>query len=431
MIETFKDFLADYRAWDMYITGRAGTGKTTDLSYLVDYCADNDIECMVAAYTHKACDVLATKLRKGTNIVTLHKFLCKRPTINDNATNMAHISSNCKTGASAKTSILFIDEYSMVGEQDLMDLRAEQDPDYDGVPNLKLVWLGDPYQLGPIGDKQSVKPSGKYCILLTEIKRQAKDNPLGDTLESLVSFIEGAPIEPLPANKNFVRGKDLAKEYTPGDVILCYTNERVQELNAQIQGRELPVEGDVLFSPTTKQSYNFVQWTEFPTQIELPFGEPLVINSKYKTLEYLIQNDTKFAILETEEGDETVMAVEFGHYNHKLRLEELKRTAAASNRAIEDNFPGFKATGWAKSNATHPLARKRAKAWRDFLSYNESVVCLDFSHAMTVHKSQGSTYPRVLVDTDDLHKAAYFSLQQYLKLMYVAISRASEKVITC
>ena len=124
------------------------------------------------------------------------------------------------------------------------------------------------------------------------------------------------------------------------------------------------------------------------------------------------------------------MAVEFGHYNHKVELEQLKAEAAESNRKIESEFRGYKAAGWAKTNATHPLARKRAKAWRDFLSYNESVVCIDFAHAMTVHKSQGSTYGIVLVDTQDLYRAAEFSFEQYLKLMYVALSRASEKVIT-
>ena len=267
MLSTFKQFLADELAWDMYITGRAGTGKTTDLSCLVDYCHASDIDCMVCAFTHKACNVLAEKLMPGTNIITLHKFLNKRPTINNGATNKKHISSNCQVGSAQKTTILFIDEYSMVGEKDLMDLRAEQDEDYNGIPGIKIVWLGDPYQLPPVGDLQSVKPSGKYCIELTEIKRQAKNNPLGKTLEQLVSFIEGEPIVPLEENSNFIRGRDLSKE--KGDIILAYTNERVQELNARIQSYTKPLEGDMLFSPTTRHHYKFLRWTDNPTQIEL------------------------------------------------------------------------------------------------------------------------------------------------------------------
>lgn len=419
MLGTFKQFLADELAWDMYITGRAGTGKTTDLSYLVDYCHAAEIDCIVCAFTHKACEVLASKLMPGTKIITLHKFLNKRPTINGNAVNKKHISSNCQVGDAETTTILFLDEYSMVGEKDLMDLRAD---------DVKIVWLGDPYQLPPVGDVQAVKPSGKYCVTLTEVKRQAKDNPLGQTLEQLVSFIEGAPVVPLQENANFIRGKNLAME--KGDIILAYTNERVQELNARIQGQMKPQGGEELFSPTTRGRYKFIEWTDFPVQIELPYGDPLTLESKYKTLEHLIKNRTKFAVLEDEDGEIITMAAVFGHYDYKLKLDELKAAAAEANRVIENDFKGHKAAAWAAQNKTHPLARRRAKAWRDFLSFNECVVCLDFTHAMTVHKSQGSTYGTVLVDTEDLHKAAYFSMATYLKLMYVALSRASEKVIT-
>ena len=422
MLKMFKKFMQDPNAWDMYITGRAGTGKTTDLSYLVDYCLAKEIDSTVAAFTHKACGILATKLSPQANIMTLHKFLNKRPTINGNAVNKKHISSNCQVGDTKKTTVLFVDEYSMVGEKDLMDLRAD---------DIKIVWLGDPYQLPPVGDAQSVAPSGPYCITLTEIKRQAKDNPLGQTLEQLVGMIEGNEPAALLPNANFKRQRNLVSEYKDGDIILCYTNERVQELNAQIQSYTKPLDGDVLFSPTTQQQYNFVRWDDYPASIELPFGDTLELNSKFKTLEYMIKNKTKFAVLRDQDGHEITMAAEFGHYDYKVKLDELKQAAADSNRAIEEDFPGTKAAAWVKANKNHPLARRRAKAWRDFLSFNDSVICLDFSHAMTVHKSQGSTYPRVLVDTDDIHKAAYFSFLVYLKLMYVALSRASKEVITC
>ena len=88
------------------------------------------------------------------------------------------------------------------------------------------------------------------------------------------------------------------------------------------------------------------------------------------------------------------------------------------------------AAQWAKQNYDSALARKRSAAWRDFLSFNSTALCLDFAHAMTVHKSQGSTFNTVYVDTNDIHSAASFSFEQYLKLMYVALSRASNKVIT-
>lgn len=433
MLEVFQNFLADETAFDMFVTGRAGTGKTTDMATMVKYCQDNELPCVVSAYTHKACGVLTNKLPDKTVIVTLDSFLCKRPTIDQNAVDVKRLQNSTKVGESKETAVLFVDEYSMVGEGDVQLVRSVQDPNYSGKPKMKVVWLGDPYQLPPVGAKPGVEPSGKYQVMLTEIKRRAADNPLGVPIDMLVSFIEGKDAEPLPENENFVRGQDIVDAYKAHDdaIILAFTNERVESLNAEIQGRSEPESGDFLFSPTMQKMFTFHGWVDNPTEVSLPFGEPLVLGTKYRTLEYLLtMDDIRFADVTTEEGDQVIMAVQFGHYCHKIRLDDLKHSAAAANRDIEDAYPGFKAAGWAKVHNTHSLARTRAKAWREFLTYDECVVCMDFAHAMTVHKSQGSTFEVVCVDTDDVYKAAHFSFTNYLKLMYVALSRASKKVIT-
>lgn len=433
MIEVFQDFLSDDTAFDMFITGRAGTGKTTDMATLVKYCHDNNIGCVVSAYTHKACGVLSSKLPDKTVITTLDSFLCKRPTIDQNAVDIKRLQNSTKVGNSKETQILFVDEYSMVGEGDVALMRTEQDPTYSGKPRMKVVWLGDPYQLPPVGAKPGITPSGKYQVLLTEIKRRAADNPLGEPIDLLVSFIEGDEPTALPSNENFVRGQDIVESYKAHNdaVILAFTNERVQSLNASIQGREHPESDDKLFCPTMQKTFVFKNWVDKPDMVTLPFGDPLVLGTKYRTLEYLhTMDDIRFAEVETEEGDVVVMAVMFGHYNFKVALEYLKAEAAQTNRDIEQHKPGYKAAAWAKVHNTHSLARKRAQAWREFLTFDECVVCMDFAHAMTVHKSQGSTFETVCVDTDDVYKAAKFSFTNYLKLMYVALSRASKKVIT-
>lgn len=433
MIEMFESFINDEEAFDMFITGRAGTGKTTDLAGLVKYCIENKIPCVVSAYTHKACDVLVSKLPKNTPIVTLDSFLCKRPTIDSDALDHKRLQKSTKVGSAAETRILFVDEYSMISEGDVALMRSEQDPTYSGKPRMKVVWLGDPYQLPPVGAKPGVEPNGQYQVLLTEIKRRAEDNPLGEPIDKLVSFIEGEEPEPLGENANFLRNQDIVEAYKAHEdsVILAFTNLRVQELNAQIAGRTCPESDDLLFSPTTQKTYTFMGWVEKPEIVSLPFGEPLVLGTKYRTLEYLLEMDgIKFAELTTEEGDTVVMAVNFGHYEHKIRVERLKQDAADSNKAIDKKFPGYKPAAWAKVHNTHSLARKRAKAWREFLTYDECVICIDFAHAMTVHKSQGSTFEVVCVDSQDIYKAASFSFLNYLKLMYVALSRASKKVIT-
>lgn len=440
LLQTFESFIADIDAWDMFIEGPAGTGKTTSLRELVQYCIDNNIPYTVCAYTHKACGILMSKLPLGARVQTLHSYLRKRPAINQDATKQEHVNINVRTGAIDEVpKVMFLDEYSMVGEKDYMDIREKQDPEYEGAPDLKVVYIGDPHQLPPVGDMQTVSADGDYIVRLTKIYRN--DNPLQTPLTKLIGMIEGGKPEPIDEVPGyFERGRDIVGLYerdTEDRVILAYTNRRVQELNAMLEGYDLPEEnnheGSILFSPTTNKTYTFERWVPLDevTQISIHYSDPLSLGSKYKTLEHLIHTELcDFIEVLDEENEPQVFAVVFGHYDYRQKLNDLTKAAADSNKAIEDQFKGYKAAGWARANPTHPLARARSKAWRDCLSFKDCVICLDWPYAMTVHKSQGSTYEHVYIDTDDLYIAATRDFSMYVKLMYVAISRASKKVIT-
>lgn len=437
MLNKFEQFIKDTNASEMFITGSAGTGKTTALGELLNYCLQEDINAVVCAYTHKACTILEEKLPAGTSIATLHSILRKRPMINDQAIQPKHIEVSRQHANPEEYQLMFVDEFSMVGEQDYMDIIAMQDPEDEDTPPMKVVYIGDLNQLPPVGDMQTIIPSGDYWVKLTKIHRQKNGNQLLDTLSALVNMIEGAPPTVLESNKNFIRNIALVpayKEAGEDKVLLAYTNERVEILNAQIAGKEEPEHNDELFSPSTRQMYlmdHEISSVEVE-YIQLPFGDrELHFNSKYKTLEYLVgMPNIKFMQVYTmEDGEYQTLAYVFGHYQYKLMLEELKREAAASNRDIEQQFKQSART-WAGANPHHKMARARAKAWRNFLTFKECVHCIDFPYAMTVHKSQGSTYDTVFIDTDDLYKCARKDFNLYLKLLYVAISRSSNMVYT-
>ena len=151
MLATFKDFLLDEEAEDMYVTGAAGTGKTHGLAKVVEYCVTADIEYIVCAHTHKACGVLRQALPAGAHVATLHSYLKKRPTINAEAVREKHVEVSRQHGTAAKTSVLIVDEYSIIGEKDLMSIR-------DLNPTPKIVWLGDPHQLPPVARSPPTHP---------------------------------------------------------------------------------------------------------------------------------------------------------------------------------------------------------------------------------------------------------------------------------
>ena len=80
-----ENFMEDTKELDAFITGAAGTGKTTKLKEVCEWLLNTEYTFQVVAYTHKAKQVLKSKLPEDTPISTLHSFLKKRPGINENA----------------------------------------------------------------------------------------------------------------------------------------------------------------------------------------------------------------------------------------------------------------------------------------------------------------------------------------------------------
>ncbi len=439
ILETFKKFILSDNSEDMFVTGVAGTGKTTDLCGTVQYCMDNGISHIVCAFTHDACKILRSKLPQGANVQTLHKFIKKRPSINTEATKFQHVTTNSRFGTAEEVQVLFVDEYSQVGEKDLMDIRELQDniEDEEGEitkAGLRVCWLGDPHQLPPVGDAQAIQPHGKFSIRLTKQYRQVAGNPLSQAIAQLIKFIEGAPAEPLLTSAQFKRGQDIRHQYiacSEHKILLAFTNQKVQDLNWTIEGKEAPDDDDIVFSPSTKQKYTFIRHVPsyLVYEIDRAFGEPLKLGSKYKTLEFLLQQNYSFCEVADEDDNRYCFAYIFGHYAYKQKLEDLKRVAAGANKTILDK-EGMSAAQWAKANPDARASKDRAYAWRQFLSFNECVICLDFAHAKTIHKAQGSTYHTVFLDSEDLGLAAETNYTLYLKLMYVALSRATHNVTT-
>lgn len=434
MLETFRNFMADKHADTMYITGAAGTGKTTDTKHIVEHCLKENISHVVAAYTHKAVGILAKKMPEKACLATLHSFLKKRPGFNQNATKVEHVDTNIQVGIPDQVQVLFVDEFSMIGEKDYASIQERQ-WDEDGKIIMKVVYIGDLNQLPPVKDIQTITPNGKYWVNLTKVYRQADTNPLLDTLCQLVSFISGkAEPEPLEEHITFKRGIDIVAGYKKAEdaILLAYTNERVEQLNALIAGKKKPDIGDTLLSPTTKQQYVLTRIlsAEEVFYILSIGGDIIEADSKYKTLETIKRMKyVQFAELEDEEGNLAHRAFVFGHHQYNKHSKTLAEAAVQANKTIKLRHKD-EPRNWAMSNRDDPLARDRAKAWSHFLAFNSNVICLDFPYAMTVHKSQGSTFTNVFIDTEDLSKCADKDYSLYLKLMYVAVSRASGMVFT-
>ncbi len=149
--------------------GYAGTGKTT----LARYFAENiDGQVQFAAFTGKAAQVLRSK--GAVNARTIHSLIYRpkgEESVSDEVTGKTSMSptfSLNRQSPISKAKLVIIDECSMVDEQLGRDLLSFGTP---------VLVLGDPAQLPPIsggGFFTEAEPD----FLLTEIHRQARDNPI-------------------------------------------------------------------------------------------------------------------------------------------------------------------------------------------------------------------------------------------------------------
>ena len=140
--------------------GYAGTGKTT----LARHFAEGvDGEVMFAAFTGKAARVMRSKGCRDAS--TIHHLIYRL--IEQDESHRPRFTLDLASRARS-ASLIVIDECSMVDEAIGRDLLKF------GVP---ILVLGDPAQLPPIngcGYFTAVEPD----VMLTEVHRQARDNPI-------------------------------------------------------------------------------------------------------------------------------------------------------------------------------------------------------------------------------------------------------------
>jgi len=65
--------------------------------------------------------------------------------------------------------------------------------------------------------------------------------------------------------------------------------------------------------------------------------------------------------------------------------------------------------------------------WKHYFEFQEQFADMKYNHALTVHKSQGSTYKQVIVNIKNIKRNRNKSEQE--KMLYTAITRTAELLI--
>lgn len=415
--DAFLQFIRDPDRHEFLLKGAAGTGKSFLVTYLLDLVRDeHKLIKLISPHTPAPNFVFTATTNKAANVLsqmvyapaqTIHQVLGLSVTQNYN-TGKAHLVQKNDTKA-LNHSILIVDEGSMINQDLLRHIQKAR----KGFRDCKVLYVGDSYQLPPIGENTCpIFHKTETIAELTDIVRQAKGSPIIG-LSHMYREILDNPEREWPVIPH------------DGDIINHYTDAKPwkQAILDAYQKDHHPDDLRVLaWSNGRVRDYN--EWIRTKLGFDMPYqvGETMLCNSTITVGNRVrASTDSLHKIVDwepiTREGIDghliTVTSYDGGDY---LKVFQPDNWAQATQLLKE-------LASLAKS--THSRI-ERNQTWKQFWDIKNTWGDFRPIHAQTVHKSQGSTYREVFIDLADV--ARNNKWYEVARLMYVAITRASLKV---
>jgi ATP-dependent exoDNAse (exonuclease V) alpha subunit len=414
-LEEFLSRSGDCQAF--VLRGSAGTGKTTMMKTVVEYLKATELPFELLAPTAKAAKVLSSRTDEIAS--TVHHVIYNAETAPDGTVFLSR-----KVNESDLRTIYIVDEASMLGVQHTISENFVS-PDAilndlvrfvkAGHPENQLVFVGDTYQLSPVGEQRSVALSARDLFetfalstqqaTLKTVVRQATESPVlrlaNEIKQAKDSNRSLYAVKPNKLASNSAALTFYLHHFNRHDlnsiILIGKSNKDVNDWNNTI--REALSLGDRTLAATDVVMLNASHYDNAGILIKGEMGVVKRINTAIEERAGL-----RFADAEIAFESRTIQA--------KIILNSLLTEKGMVEGELLRNLKADRM----KHNRTY---RASEKAHDDPYM---SALQLRYGYAITCHKAQGSEWKKVLF-TPRLHPNDHHWL-------YTTVTRASEQVFT-
>lgn len=412
--------------YETVLKGYAGTGKSTLISQIINDMSDY-YSIATTSPTHKANAVLRDMIAETDAnmdqvvISTIHSFLGLKLVYKKNKQVLVH---DPRSDLSNRhVDILIIDECSMISEN-LFKHIIEQSHRV----RRAIIFVGDPCQLPPVEtenlvDEGNLSPTFgiETQYVLTEVLRQALDNPIirvateirecigtfnnpiqiideiDDTVETIVNVPDDDTF--LTLYKEYVDTTDRNQLFDNvfRNKIISYTNNNVNLYNRLIRNWII----------TDNDGVEFVK------------GEPIVFETVTQNCPFTVQEMIQCPELKKE----SFMGIDCWQMKlsgSKYILVVGPDSVIAYNKYMDDLVIDINAGN------KNPIT-KRPYTWQDYYIIKEKINVINYPYAITVHKSQGSTFDNLWFDTSFINRIRDHDTM--CRITYTAMTRPKHMVM--